>query len=81
MPRFFFHVRRNDDVLDDEVMLLPDAEAAKTLLVVSSAEFLGDLAGHFWQGGPVRAWVTSETGETVAALVVYAESVSDLKII
>jgi hypothetical protein len=77
MPRFFFHVCRDEDVFDEEGMLLPDAEAAKTLLVISSAEFLGDLAGHFWQGSPVRAWVTSETGETVAALVVHSGKWSD----
>jgi hypothetical protein len=68
MDRFFFHVRHRDELIDRDGIVLADVATAKAQLVISSGELLRDLGGGFCYGGPLRAWVTDEAGETICAL-------------
>jgi hypothetical protein len=73
MPRYFFHIRHRDELIDRDGIVLADAATAQAQLVISSGELLCDLGGGFCHGGPLRAWVTDEAGETICALRIERE--------
>jgi hypothetical protein len=78
MPRRYVHLQNGVTSLDNDGIDLPDmmatrAEAVRTIAAV----LLEDNVDSFWNGHPIRLWITdgpNGSGETVLALNVSRET-------
>lgn len=66
--RYFFHVRDGQNIPDLEGTDLPDDDAAKSEAIAASAEMMGELGRHFWEGGSWEMQVVDEAGREVVTL-------------
>jgi len=59
--RYYFNIKDEVDLLDEEGLELSDLDAVKKEALLSSGEMLKDLQGrHFWTGEPWVLWVTDQ---------------------
>ena len=69
MPRFYFHVHNDADVIDDEGLALPDLAAAKQAAIDGAREMMAE---HVTHGRPItlrhRIDVADEAGKILASL-------------
>jgi hypothetical protein len=72
MPRHFFNFQNGSITLDDTGIDLPDLSAVRDEAVKTiGAAISEDSTKCFWDGRPVRLWVTDGpggTGKTILAL-------------
>jgi hypothetical protein len=73
MPRYFFHVHDDVDIIDNEGTELSGSDEARAEAVVAAGEMLRDVGGRFWNSRDWRLWVTDDAGQTVCALRFSAE--------
>ena len=73
MPRYFFHVHDDEELIDRDGTELAGPDEARILAVATAGEMLKDFGRTFWNSGEWRMWVTDETGATVCALRFAAE--------
>ena len=73
MPRYFFHLRDGQELIDHDGTELAGADDARAHAVIHSGEILKDTGSKFWDGQEWRLWVTDEAGETVCSLRFTAE--------
>lgn len=69
MPRCFFHVEDGGSLRDDEGIVLPSVEEARTQAVLAASAAIRDAGATFWSNG--ARWsmeVVDELGARVCAL-------------
>jgi hypothetical protein len=73
VPRYFFHVHDDVDIMDNEGTVLPGPDEARAEAVTAAGEMLRDVGGRFWKSRDWRLWVMDEAGAAVCALTFSAE--------
>jgi hypothetical protein len=68
MPRFHFHIRDGQPIVEGDPVELENADAARVHAVELSGALLSDHALKFWDHPDWRIWVTDEAGAKVCAL-------------
>ena len=76
MPRFFFHIFDHVEILDDEGMELPDAEAARSAALAGARAMICDQVKEGRLCLNHRIEVEDEAGATVLSIA-FAEAVTD----
>jgi hypothetical protein len=73
MPRYFFHIRDGDEIIDTTGTILKDTEEARAHAIIVAGELLKDAGLKFWGGTEWHLWVTDEDRTTVCRLKFSAE--------
>ena len=73
MPRYFFNVHDGRDAPDEDGIVLPDLETARSQAVIAAGEMFRDLDGKFWGSPEWRMEVTDEQGARVCSLIIRGE--------
>ena len=73
VPRYFFNVSDGADLPDEDGVVLPNLEAARTQAITTAGELLKERGCTFWHGTEWRMTVLDEAGTTVCSLRFTAE--------
>jgi hypothetical protein len=73
VPRYYFHLRHERDVIDGEGVILPDFQCAMSEAVCAFGEMLQTLDGSVKPGLPVEMTLADEAGNTLCRLCFAAE--------
>ncbi|WP_342737109.1 hypothetical protein [Bradyrhizobium sp. B117] len=76
MPRYFFHVRREQRQIDKEGEELPDERAARNEATMMAGQMLQGMAGQLQPGSEWRMEVADEFQNVLFVLHVKAEKPS-----
>ena len=75
MPRYFFHLNRNDKAgLDNDGLIFLDHQAAWEEATMACGEMIRTIDGHLQPGAGWRMEVTDEAGRLIYRLRFIAES-------
>jgi hypothetical protein len=75
MPRYFFHLNRNDEAgLDNDGLTFLDHQAAWEEATMACGEMIRTIDGQLQPGASWRMEVTDETGKLIYRLRFIAES-------
>ena len=75
MPRYFFHLNRNDEAgLDNDGLTFLDHQAAREEATMACGEMIRTIDGHLQPGAGWRMEVTDEAGKLIYRLRFIAES-------
>jgi hypothetical protein len=73
IPRYFFHIRDGEELLDDHGTVLASREDARAHAIIVAGELLRDAGRKDWGGTEWRLRVTDEMGRCVCTLRFLAE--------
>jgi hypothetical protein len=68
VPRYFFHIRDDQDFLDNDGTVLPGPAAARAQAATKAGAMLRDKGETFWSGTEWQMIVTDEAGQVVCEL-------------
>lgn len=72
MPRYFFHIRDGEEVLDEQGTVLANHVEARAHAITVAGELIRDAGRKFWGGTEWQLQVLDEAGAAICTLTFLA---------